>query len=185
MCCGGNEVRLRECIPLQVKTTPKRLRLAREVFQGQKGPSRLSPLPQCGLCGSPTSRTGNIPSCSVFLQPRGCNRARFVGRHKGTTQHLPQMRARAQPSSSCPRSQPCSTPPPFGDTLHKIPISQFQPKYQLSLAPQPASPTSVLCPDSSEPTPGASATLPTGRPSPQCHTAVPTAGTGHLPPRHS
>lgn len=126
----------------------------------KKDPLSLAPLPQCRLCGAPTSRTGNIPSCSVFLQPRSRNRARFVGWHKETTQHLPQMHARAQPSSSCPRSQPCSAPPPFTYTQHKIPISQFQPKSRLSLAQQPASPTSMLCPDSSEPNPGASSTLP-------------------------
>lgn len=55
-------------------------------------------------------------------------------------------------SSSCP----CSAPPPFAYTQQKIPVSQLQPKYQLSLGCQPASPTPTLHSSSSEPSPGAS-----------------------------
>lgn len=91
VCAGGNEVKLHKRIPQQAKTAPKHLGLAREGFQGQKGPSQSAPSLNAGFVALAHRGQAIFLPAPSSSSPGGRNRARFVGRHKGSTQHLPQM----------------------------------------------------------------------------------------------
>lgn len=108
VCAGGNEVRLHKRIPQQAKTAPKHLGLAREGFQGQKGPSQSTPSLNAGFV-APTHRGQAIflpaPSSS---SPGAVTEPGLLEGTKGAHNISPRCtaflgRPRSQPPSSSPR----------------------------------------------------------------------------------
>lgn len=136
---------------LASKDNIKCLKLAWESFQGQKkDPVSSAPSLNAAFVELP------LPGQAIFLpapsssSPGAATEPGLLAGTKGAHSISPRCAALLQ----LPLLQHCSASPP--SSYRQPPTSQFQPKYQLSLAQQPPSPTSMLCLDCSEPKPGAS-----------------------------
>lgn len=162
VCRGGNEVRPHEWNPQQVKTTPKHLGLAQEGFQGQK-----------------KTLSAQLPPSMPALWLSHCQ-----DRQCSFLLHLPAAPGPQQSQVCWAAQRDHTASPPAAPALLLLPSLTHSRKYQfpssnpnicsvwtasqhyphLRSAPAPLSPA-------------------LGHPSclsPECHPAVPTAGTEHL-----